>query len=156
MHLKLMRAPLIAVFGVVAAYSAFAQKPVTHRVLAQDKGHVVILDEAGKIAWETPCGGTCHDIAMLPNGNILFPTDDRTIVEMTQDKQIVWKHNAVKKDGYDGDVQIHGFQRLANGNTMVSESGNARIIEVDKSDKIVFTMPLTVDHPNPQDRKSVV
>src|SRR5580704_2194562 len=139
--------PVVAGLAIVS--SALAQTPIAHRVLAQDKGHVVILDESGKITWETPCGGTCHDIAMLPNGNVLFPTDDRTIVEMTPDKQIVWKHNATKKDGYDGDVQIHGFQRLANGLTMVSESGNARIIEVDKNDKIVFSMPLTVDHPNP-------
>jgi len=128
---------------------AGAQKPVEHRVLAQDRGHVVVLDESGKITWETPCSGTCHDIAMLPNGNVLFPTDDRNIVEMAPDKQIVWKHTSVPKEGYSGDVQIHGFQRLANGNTMVSESGNARIIEVDKADKIVFQMPLTVDHPNP-------
>ena len=144
----------LSVFSVAAAIlglatSGSAQTPVQHRVLAQDRGHVVILGTDGKIEWETPCGGTCHDIAMLPNGNILFPTDDRNIVEMTPAHQIVWKHTSTPKVGYNGDVQIHAFQRLANGNTMVSESGNGRIIEVDKEDKIVFTMPLTLDHPNP-------
>ena len=45
-------------------------------------------------------------------------------------------------------VQIHAFQRLANGNTMVSESGNARIIEVDKDDQIVKEIPLVTEHPS--------
>src|SRR5580700_982030 len=106
-------APVIA--GILIASGVHADKPIAHRVLAQDRGHVVILDESGKVTWETPCGGTCHDIAMLPNGNVLFPTDDRNIVEMTPDKQIVWKHTSVPKEGYSGDVQIHGFQRLATG-----------------------------------------
>ncbi len=149
--------PTLTIAGVTAAMFAVigpsiaqqVDKPVTHRVLAQDRGHVVILDANGKVEWETPCGFTCHDLHMLPNGNVLFHTDNRTIIEMNSAKQIVWKHTSVPKDGYSGDVQIHAFQRLPNGDTMVSESGNQRIIEVDKDDKIVFSMPLTVDHPNP-------
>jgi hypothetical protein len=140
---------LLSISCVMLAAAASAQKPISHTVLAQDRGRVVILDEAGKITWETPCGGTCHDIAMLPNGNVLFPTDDRHIVEMTPAKQIVWQHTSGPKEGYSGDVQIHAFQRLDNGRTMVAESGNGRIIEVDSQDKIVFQMPLTLDHPNP-------
>lgn len=136
------------------AYSLFAlpvlaaDKPVMHRVLGQDKGHVAILDTSGKVVWETPCGGTAHDIALLPNGNVLFPTSDTTIVEMTPDKKIVWQHVSKPKDGYTGGVQIHAFQRLKDGRTMVAESGNQRIIEVDKDDKIVKEIPLTVEHPN--------
>lgn len=128
--------------------SVRADQTISHRVLAQDKGHVVIIEPDGRVSWETPCGGTAHDISMLPNGNILFPTDAVTIVEMTPDKQIVWKHVSKQKEGYTGAVEIHAFQRLPNGNTMVSESGNARIIEVDKDDKIVHEIPMVVDHEN--------
>jgi hypothetical protein len=59
----------------------------------------------------------------------------------------VWKHVSKPTEGHKG-VQIHAFQRLENGNTMISESGNARIIEVDKEDKIVKEFPLTVEHPS--------
>jgi outer membrane protein assembly factor BamB len=72
---------------------------------------------------------------------------DTRIEEITPDKKVVWKHESKATDGHKG-VQIHAFQRLANGNTMVSESGNARIIEVDKDDKIVKEFPLTVEHPS--------
>ena len=110
------------------------------KVLAADKGHVAIINAKGEVEWEVPIGHTSHDIAMLPNGNFLLHTSDTTIEEMTPDKQVVWKHVSTPTDAKRG-VQIHAFQRLANGNTMVSESGNCRIIEVDKDDKIVKEFP---------------
>jgi hypothetical protein len=113
----------------------------------QDKGHVIVLGDKGDVEWEVPCGYTSHDIALLPNGNYLLHTGDATIVEMTPDKKVVWKHVSKPTEGHKG-VQIHAFQRLDNGNTMISESGNARIIEVDKDDKIVKEFPLTVEHPS--------
>src|SRR5262249_37471428 len=42
----------------------------------------------------------------------------------------------------------HAFQRLPDGLTMIAESGNRRIIEVDKDGRIVRQISLTVDHPN--------
>jgi hypothetical protein len=46
-------------------------------------------------------------------------------------------------------VTVHSFERLPNGLTMIAESGNQRLIEVDKDGKIVHEIPLTVDKPNP-------
>ncbi len=125
-----------------------AGKAVAHRVLVQGNGKVAIVGTGGQIEWEAPCPNVAHDIAWLPNGDILFPTNDTTIVEMTPDKKIVWQHVATPKAGYTGRVEIHAFQRLDNGLTMIAETGNLRIIEVDKDDKIVHEMPLTVDTPN--------
>ena len=143
-----MKQPLFAAALLLAASTiAYAEDPVTHKVLAQDNGHVIILNEKGAIEWEVPCGGTSHDIALLPSGNFLIHTGDRTIIEMTPDKKVVWKHESKPTDEKRG-VQIHAFQRLADGNTMVSESGNARIIEVDKDDNIVKEIALTVEHPS--------
>jgi hypothetical protein len=115
------------------------------KVLAQDKGHVAIINAKGEVEWEAKLGATSHDIALLPNGNFLLHVSDTTIEEMTPDKKIVWTHVSAPTDSK-GHVQIHAFQRLENGNTMVSESGNCRIIEVDKDDKIVKEFPLTVLH----------
>ncbi len=41
-----------------------------------------------------------------------------------------------------GRVEIHAFQRLPDGLTMIAETGNKRIIEVDAEDKIVKEIPL--------------
>ena len=119
-----------------------------YRVLGQDRGRVVIIEPSGKIVWETPVRHTAHDIQLLPGGNILMPTSDTTLVEMTPDKKVVWKHVSKPREGYKGSVEIHAFQRLTDGLTMIAESGNKRIIEVDSEDKIVKSFDLMVDKPN--------
>lgn len=122
--------------------------PVTHKVLAQDKGHVALINEKGEVEWEVPCKPTSHDIAVLPSGNYLLHMSNTEIVEMTHaDKKVVWRHVSKPTEGKKG-IEIHAFQRLENGNTMVAESGNARIIEVDKDDKIVKEFPLVVERPS--------
>ncbi len=119
-----------------------------YRILAQDKGKVAILGPAGKVEWEVPLRHTAHDIQLLPNGNILMPTDDVTLVEMTPDKKLVWKHVSQPAGDYQGKIEIHAFQRLPDGLTMIAETGNRRIIEVDAEDKVVKSIPLVVEHPD--------
>jgi hypothetical protein len=144
---------LLALVGVSGFVAARADKPagprqttVTHRLLVQDKGRVLILDPSGKIEWERPCNYTSHDVAVLPNGNILLNTGPRTIEEITPKQEVVWKWEAKPKAPYSGGVEVHSFQRLKNGNTMIAETGNLRIIEVDKNNNVVKEVPLTVDH----------
>src|SRR5262245_13363224 len=121
-----------------------------YQVLGADLKRVAIVNAKGEIEWEIPNEAReTHDIQMLPNGNVLFQTSYTTIVEVNHDKQVVWQYEAKPKDGYSGRIEIHSYQRLNNGLTMVAESGNARIVEVDKKGAIVNTLALTVDSPNP-------
>jgi hypothetical protein len=138
------------IFGLLlfVPSAALAAAPA-YRVLGQDKGHVAIVNAKGEVEWEVPCSHSSHDIALLDSGNLLLHTGHTTIVEMTPDKKIVWQYEAKPKPGYTGRVEIHAFQRLASGLTMVAESGNRRIVEVDAGGKILKEIPLTVDHPDP-------
>ena len=139
----------VAAIALSFAPAARAAEPVGHKVLAQDRGRVVILDPAGQVTWEYPTPRhTAHDLAMLPNGNVLLPTDNTTIVEVTPDKKVVWTYKATPKAPYAGKVEIHAFQRLADGRTMVAETGNRRIVEVDAGGKVVKEVPLVVDKPD--------
>jgi Mala s 1-like protein len=126
-----------------------AEEKRSYRVLAEDKNHVAIVGADGKVEWEVPCPWNSHDIARLSNGNYLLQTGVATIVEMTPQKEIVWKYESKPKPNYKGRVEVHAFQRLDDGLTMIAESGNGRIIEVDRDGKIVHEMPLTVNHPDP-------
>jgi Mal s 1 allergenic protein-like len=138
-----------ALILAVFASPLFAAEP-GHRLLAADreKGHVCILAADGKVEWEFPNKHDVHDLWLLPNGNVLTHTSPTNVVEVNAKKEIVWKYEAKPKAGYKGRVEIHAFQRLADGNTMVAESGNARIVEVDKDAKIVKEIPLTVKNPS--------
>jgi len=119
-----------------------------YRVLAADKGHVAIVNATGEVEWEVPNKHEVHDLTLLPNGNVLMPITPSTVVEMSREKKVVWSYEAKPKPGYTGRIEIHTVQRLDDGTTMVAESGNARIVEVDKDGKVVHEVPLTVEHPN--------
>jgi len=134
--------------GFLASQRADAAEPVTHRFLAADKGHICVVGSNGKVEWEAKCAGDVHDLSLLPNGNVLFPMSSTEIVEMNPAKEVVWRYESKPKEGNKDHVEVHAFQRLENGHTMIAESGNGRIIEVDVDGKIQKEIPLTLEHPN--------
>ncbi len=141
-------AKLAAIALLIAASTASAQDAKSYRVLGADKGHVAIVGPSGEVEWEMPNRSQAHDLTLLPNGNLLISTSNTTVAEISPDKKIVWKYEAKPKEGYKGAIEIHAFQRLPDGLTMVAETGNRRIVEVDKEGKIVREVPLTVEHPS--------
>jgi hypothetical protein len=138
----------LAILGLFASsFMAFAAEPA-YRVLAGDKGKVAIVDATGKVQWEYANKAETHDIQLLPNGNVLLPLPKSTVGEVDKDGKIVWQFECKPKEGSKDRVEIHAFQRLEDGLTMIAESGNRRIIEVDKDGKIVREVPLTVEKPS--------
>jgi hypothetical protein len=123
--------------------------PPTRRVLAADKNKVALVNPAGQVEWEYANGCECHDLWLLPNGNVLLALGPATVGEVSPDKQVVWKYEAKPRAGYAGKVEVHAFQRLADGRTLVAETGNKRIVEVDRDGQIVKDVPLTVEKPHP-------
>ncbi len=140
----------LLLLAIISPSVSIADSSRDYKVLGADKKRVAIINSKGEIEWEVPNPDAreIHDIQALPNGNVLFQTGYTTVVEVSRDKQIVWKHESKPKAGYDGKVEIHSYQRLKNGLTLIAESGNSRLIEVDKQDKIVKEIPLTVVKPN--------
>lgn len=138
----------LAILGLFASsFMAFAADPA-YRVLAGDKGKVAIVDATGKVQWEYANKAETHDLQLLPNGNVLLPLPKNTVGEVDKDGKIVWQFECKPKEGSKDRVEIHAFQRLEDGLTMIAESGNRRIIEVDKDGKIVREVPLTVEKPS--------
>src|SRR5437016_5470036 len=97
------------------------------------KNIVAICDADGKVLWSHKTAGPKtghaghHDIQLLDNGNVLFHENWTTIIEMTLAKKIVWTYDASTMNGNKGKrVDVHAFQRLPNGLTMIAESGVGR------------------------------
>jgi hypothetical protein len=139
---------LLAGVVTLSLAAAAAADPPAYRVLAQDKGHVALVGKDGKVEWEVECKYNSHDIHLLPNGNFLLHTGPATVTEMTPDKKVVWRYEAKPACDNKGRVEVHAFQRLPDGTTMVAESGNRRIVEVDRDGKIVRQVPLSVKRPD--------
>ncbi len=138
----------LAILGGLGLLARAADTPA-YRVLGADKGRIAVVEPDGKVSWEIPCKAQVHDMQLLPSGNLLYHDSDTHLVEVTPDKKVVWTYESKPKDGYRGRVEVHAFQRLADGNTMIAESGNGRIIEVDPSGKIVHEIALTIKNPHP-------
>jgi hypothetical protein len=120
-------------------------------VLAADDstGRLAIVAPDGQLEWEVKVG-PIHDAWKLPNGHLLFQQGWQKIVEMTPAKQTVWEYDSGRMNGNQGKrVEVHAFQRVEEGRTMIAESGVARIIEVDREGKLHREIRLKVDHPNP-------
>ena len=141
----------LALTALLAISLPAEQTGPPRRVLAADDStrRLAIIAPDGSVEWEMKVGAI-HDAWVLPNGNILYQQGWTKTVEVTPDKQAVWEYDSAKMNGNEGKrVEVHAFQRLAGGLTMIVESGPARIIEVDKAGKIHREVKLKVNNPNP-------
>lgn len=105
-------------------------------LIADGRGKVSKVSPDGKIVWQFPAPRT-HDAWMLPNGNVLVAYAARGkggVMEVTPDKKVVFR--------YEIKGEVHAVQRLADGNTLLSDPGRGRIIEVSPAGKIVREVKL--------------
>ena len=142
----------LVVAFILACSPLHAGEKVAHRVLVADysKRRIAIVDAAGKIEWEHKIADL-HDLHRLPDGNILAQLSWTRIVEIDpRSNKIVWEYDAKKSNGNDKKpLEVHAFQRLADGVTLIAESGPARLIEVDRDGKLLRTVKLQVANPRP-------
>ena len=107
---------------------------------------LAIIAPDGSVEWEIPVTAI-HDAEVLPNGNILLQKGWTRVQEVKRDHSVVWEYDAAKANP-GKPVEVHAFQRLPDGATMIAESGHARIIEVARDGTIRREVKLQVDHPN--------
>jgi hypothetical protein len=147
-----MRRTAIATVAALFLTTICLAEETTHRILTADSssGRIAIVGEDGATEWEYEIG-PLHDLHMLENGHLLFQTDWTHIVELDpQTNEIVWEYDAATSNGNAGrDVEVHAFQRLDDGSTMIAESGPARIIEVDRDGTLLTEVALQVASPHP-------
>ena len=123
-----------------------------HRILAADssKKRIAIIGRDGEIEWEFKIG-PLHDLHLLADGNILFQVNWTRLVELNpKTNDVVWEYDAQRMNGNtEKRVEVHAFQRLAGGRTMIAESGRGRIIEVDRDGRIAHEVALQIAQPSP-------
>ena len=125
------------------------QTGVPRRVIAADSAQRILaaVGPTGAVEWSRP-NGAIHDLHLLPDGHMLFQDGWTRIVEIDADRHVVWEYDATGGGNAGRPVEVHAFERLADGTTMVVESGPARIIEVDRDGVIRRQVQLVVDHPS--------
>jgi hypothetical protein len=147
-------APFVALLPVCA--SAVAEAPPTavqtgtpRRVIAADSSTKALasIGPDGRVEWKLPVGAI-HDLHVLPDGHILYQDGWTRIVELDARRKPIWDYNAKRNGNAGRSVEVHAFERLPGGSTMIVESGPARIIEVDRDGNLLRETKLKVDAPS--------
>lgn len=144
---------LLAICSVSSLFThaSVAAEPKRSFIAADSsKQRIAIIGEDGKTAWETKIG-PLHDLHVLPNGNVLFQKTWTEIAEVNpKSGETTWSYDAKAiPSNKSVPMEIHAFQRLSDGKTMVAESGPGRIIELDPQLKVTSSMALKVSRPDP-------
>ena len=147
-----MTAGIACLVFLAAAVAGAAEPPTAvqtgpgRRVIAADDSTRTLAAIAadGSVEWKLPCR-QIHDLHLLPDGHLLYQDGWTRVVEVDADRKPVWQYDAKGNGNAARGVEVHAFQRLPDGSTMIVESGPARIIEVDRAGTIVREIPLTVD-----------
>jgi hypothetical protein len=115
----------------------------------QGNGQLLAFDGAGRVLWTKPHPHGAHDFQRLDDGTMLVHAAANRIDEIPADGGApTWSYTARPVAPYDGPVEIHGFERLSDGLTMVAETGNRRIVEVDRAGTVVRRVPLQCERPD--------
>ncbi len=123
-----------------------------HRFFAADydKHIMAIVGADGKIEWSKRMDGGTHDAWLMPDGKILWtPSGDKVFETDPKTNEQVLIYDAKKNGNEQADVQLHSIQPGTDGSVVVFESGPKRVIEVDRTGKILKEVKLPIDKGDP-------
>lgn len=140
----------LAILSVRPLADAAEVSSPRHKVIAADKGKIVWFDEQGRVQRTVSGAPQVHRIQVLEGGHVLTQLNWHKVVELDADRKVVWSYDSSTMNGNAGkEVEVHAFQRLPNGATMIVENGVGRIIEVDREGRILHDVKFHLAHPSP-------
>jgi len=126
------------------AFPAVGQEPIRHSLFIAGPNFTGILGEDGKELWNAG-RPAARDGFVLENGNVLIAWNDevKEFNRADQDKVVFhYRKSAENKE-------IGTVQRLANGNTLITELGvEPRLFEVAPNGQIAVSFPLQPETDN--------
>jgi hypothetical protein len=108
------------------------------------KKQLIEMSPDGKILWEHPFPGLSVMFRALPEGHVVyaFAGKETGVQEVDRNHQVVWQYLSTSKE-------VIGFDRLANGNTLIGEQGPCRALEVDPNGRTVRAIDLQTAEERP-------
>lgn len=115
-------------------------KPASYTLLISDHGPNGEIAEiewpSGKVLWKAP-NDHGHDVQSLPNRHVLFTINpQKKVVELDGDHKEVWSYS----EGLEHPIAA---QRLANGNTLISDARLGKLVEVTADKRVVWKFEST-------------
>lgn len=135
-------AKLLAVVAALAGTGVVAAEEIRHSFFVAGPNFTGIIDEDGRESWNAGRAGA-RDGWVLPSGNVLIAWSDE-IREFTREKAVVFRYARSPENREIGTVE-----RLANGNTLVTELGSKpRLLEVTPDGAVALQFALLPETDN--------
>lgn len=116
--------------------------PISHSFFIAGPDFTGILDEDNEVIWDSQ-RPSARDGYVLNNGNILICWSEE-VVEFDKNRNVIFSYKLS-----DLNKELGTAQRLANGNTLISELGDKpRLLEVDKDGTIKADVTLLPETDN--------
>lgn len=120
-----------------------AGSEIRHSLLVLGPSFTGILDEEGNVAWDANRPGA-RDGFRLENGNLLIVWADEVLEIVPESRLIPFRYRLSPEN-----QELGTAQRLANGNTLISELGKQpRLLEVNPQGEVVHNCPLQPETDN--------
>jgi hypothetical protein len=134
---------ILASFAFITKFdNVEGEKPIRHSFFLAGPQFTGIVGEKGEEIWNAGKAGA-RDGYVLPNGNILICWADE-VKEFNSKKEVIFTYPRKTAE-----MELGTAVRLANGNTMITESGTApQIVEVDKTGKVIAATPIQPETDN--------
>lgn len=149
MMTRISRRWLAAALAISMMSTASAKELRKFIAADSSKQRVAMIGEDGRTEWEYRIG-PLHDLHVLPNGHVLFQTSWTEVLEVDPaDGRVVWSHDSARRADNQGvRLEIHAFQRLNDGSTMIAESGPGKLVELSGEQTVLKTVALRVSKPD--------
>ncbi len=134
----------VVMLGLAFVLPTVAEDPIRHSLFIAGPNFTGIIDEDGKDLWNAP-RPAARDGFVLENGNVLIAWNDevKEFNRADQDKIVFHYRKSAKNK------EIGTVQRLAGGNTLVTELGDEpRLFEVTPNGEIAVSFSLQPETDN--------
>ncbi len=106
------------------------------------KGQVLMLTKAGQVLRQLSYDRAPASVQALNSDLVVANVREHTVSRMDSDGEVIWQFGTPRKFGRD---ENHLFapeyaQLLVNGNVLITDTGNSRVLEVDSAGQIVWSL----------------
>jgi hypothetical protein len=127
--MKACRQLLLGLCFASSMISTAHAEDTKHRFLGSGygSGNIFIIDRQGEMEWEHRVRGV-QDVFMLPDGSIVYQ-DAESVKCINMKKEVLMEYKTER--------EVHSVSALANGNYLVSLSGQSKVVEIDNKGNVV-------------------
>ncbi len=143
-----MKSPVSLVLLFFVTQTLLSPVWAGHRLVANEGRKLCIFDSEGTLEWSMELKNAPHDMHWMPDGKLLTHQGTEIVLVDVEKKEIVWSFDAQRLIDKAG-VEVHSVWPLPEDRVGLALSGAGKIYEIDRNGKVLHSIKMVLNHPNP-------